>query len=141
MRICGRCHCGNISFSLAWEPDPEWIQARACACTFCTRHGNVWAAYPAGLLDIALRDAARVSRYRFGTRTAEFLICAACGIVPIATSRVENWLHAVVNVNTFEGVDPALLRHAAADFHDEAPAFRLARRQRNWIGRVRFVAR
>jgi hypothetical protein len=87
------------------------------------------------------RVAARVSRYRFGTRTAEFLICAACGIVPIATSRVENWLHAVVNVNTFEGVDPALLRHAAADFHDEAPAFRLARRQRNWIGRVRFVAR
>lgn len=141
MRIFGKCHCGNMSFSLAWEPDPAWIHARACACTFCVRHGNVWTAHPAGSLDIDLHDPVRVSRYRFGTGTAEFLVCAACGVVPIATSLIDGRLYAVVNVNTFEGVDPALLRHAVADFDEEDPESRLLRRQRNWIGSVRFVER
>jgi hypothetical protein len=28
MRIHGSCHCGNIAFDLAWEPDPAEIPAR-----------------------------------------------------------------------------------------------------------------
>ena len=28
MQIHGRCHCGNISFALSWEPDPTEIPAR-----------------------------------------------------------------------------------------------------------------
>ena len=46
MLIEGRCHCGNIRFALDWQPDPETIPARACTCTFCTRHGGVWTSYP-----------------------------------------------------------------------------------------------
>ena len=34
MLIRGKCHCGNISFSLTWDPDPKEIRARACDCTF-----------------------------------------------------------------------------------------------------------
>jgi hypothetical protein len=26
MLIQGKCHCGNLSFSLAWEPDPPKFQ-------------------------------------------------------------------------------------------------------------------
>jgi len=33
MLIHGKCHCGNIAFSLTWEPDPAEIPARACACS------------------------------------------------------------------------------------------------------------
>jgi hypothetical protein len=29
MLINGECHCGNIAFSLAWEPDPVEIPAAA----------------------------------------------------------------------------------------------------------------
>jgi hypothetical protein len=42
MLINGRCHCGNISFKLTWEPEPKEITARACNCSFCTKHGGVW---------------------------------------------------------------------------------------------------
>jgi hypothetical protein len=76
MRIDGRCHCGNIAFALAWEPDPVEIPARACACSFCVKHGNVWTAKPDGLLEVAIADPALVSRYAFETRTADFHVCA-----------------------------------------------------------------
>ena len=43
MLIRGKCHCGNISFSLAWKPDPAEIPARACTAGFhiCARCGIV----------------------------------------------------------------------------------------------------
>jgi hypothetical protein len=139
MLIHGKCHCGNISFSLAWEPDPAEIPARACACSFCTKHGGVWTSNPRAALTVMVKDPSLVSRYAFGTRTAEFHICARCGIVPVVTSRIEGRLYAVVSVNAFEGVDQSLLRRAPASFEGEAQETRLARRKRNWIANVRYA--
>jgi hypothetical protein len=136
MQIHGRCHCGNIAFALRWAPDPGRIPARACDCSFCTRHGAVWTANPQGRLHIEVREAAKVSRYAFGTRTAEFLVCARCGVVPAALSRIDGNLYAVVNVQCFEGVDPALLQHTVAHFGEEDPRVRLDRRKAHWIGDV-----
>jgi hypothetical protein len=139
MLIAGSCHCGNISFRLAWEPSPREIPARACGCSFCTRHGGVWTSWPPGDLQIAVRDASLVSKYSFGTRTAEFNVCARCGIVPIVTSRLDGRLYAVVSVNAFDGVAPALLRRTPASFDGEGEAERLERRKRSWIANVQFV--
>jgi len=136
MLITGRCHCGNISFALRWEPDPDAIEARACTCTFCGKHGGVWTANPGAALVVTVERPADVSRYRFGTRTAEFHICATCGVVPLVTSEIEGTLYAVVSVHAFEGVDPAIVRRAPVSFDGEAEDVRLARRQRNWIPRV-----
>ena len=138
MLIRGHCHCGNIAFVLDWQPDPEFIPARACGCTFCTCHGAVWTACPTASLDIVVRDPLRVARYAFGTRTAEFHVCALCGIVPLATSRIDGRVYAVVNVNTFDGVDDARLRRSGVSFDGEDEATRLQRRARHWIGHVRF---
>jgi hypothetical protein len=139
MLIRGKCHCGNISFSLKWEPSPTEIQARACSCSFCAKHGGVWTSYARGALEVTVRDPAIVSKYVHGTRTAEFHICARCGTVPVVTSRIDERLYAVVNVNAFEGVDPSLLRRGSHDFDGEGKDDRLARRKRNWIAEVRFV--
>jgi hypothetical protein len=49
MDITGSCHCRNISFRLAWEPQPTEIQARACTCSFCVKHGGVWTSNPKGV--------------------------------------------------------------------------------------------
>ncbi|HET7766500.1 MAG TPA: hypothetical protein VFK92_15560 [Burkholderiales bacterium] len=141
MLIHGKCHCGNISFSLAWEPDPAEIPARACSCSFCTKHGGVWTSNPKGALEVAVEDPALVSKYAHGTRTAEFHVCSRCGIVPVVTSRIDGHLYAVVNVNAFEDVDPSLLRRTPADFAGEGTDPRLARRKRNWIADVRFLER
>lgn len=136
--IRGKCHCGNISFSLAWEPEPAEIPARACGCSFCVKHGGLWTSSPNGALKVAVKDPTAVSRYAFGTGTAEFHICARCGVVPIVTSTLDGRLYAVVSVNAFEGIDPARIRRAAADYEGEATEARLARRKRNWIPEVVF---
>ena len=138
MLIHGKCHCGNIVFTLTWEPDPREIAARACGCSFCTKHGGVWTSHPGGALRVRVEDRSRVSRYAFGTRTADFHVCTRCGVVPVATSRIDDKLYAVVSVNAFEGVDASLLRRAPASFDGEGEDSRLARRKRNWIAEVEF---
>ena len=136
MIITGKCHCGNISLSLLWEPEPTEIPARGCTCSFCIKHGGVWTSCPAGSLRVTVNDPLLVSNYTFGTKTAQFHVCAACGGVPLVTSDVDGHRYAVVNVNTFEGVDPSLLRQCPVTFDDEDEEARLARRKRNWIGDV-----
>lgn len=140
MLIQGKCHCGNIAFSLAWEPDPEFIPARACTCSFCTKHGGVWTSNPRGRLEVRIGDPAAVSRYRFGTRTAEFHICSRCGVVPVVTSEIGDRLYAVVSVNAFEDIDASRLRRGPASFDGEGTDSRLERRKHSWIPEVRFVA-
>jgi hypothetical protein len=137
--IPGKCHCGNIAFSLRWEPDPAEIPARACTCSFCVKHGGVWTSNPASSLRVVVHDPSRVSRYAFGTETAEFHICARCGVVPVVTSRIDGRLYAVVSVNAFDGVDPARIRRAPMSLDDEDTGTRLARRRRNWIADVTWV--
>jgi hypothetical protein len=140
MLISGRCHCGNISFTLDWRPEPSEIPARACTCSFCAKHAGVWTSCPTGSLTASVKDPARVSRYEFGTKTAEFHVCTACGAVPMVTSRIDGRLYAVVNVNAFDNVEQALLRRAPATFVGEDEQARLSRRQRNWIADVQFDA-
>jgi hypothetical protein len=136
--IHGKCHCGNIYFSLTWEPDPAEIPNRACTCSFCIKHGGVWTSNPSGALKISIKDSSLVSTYAFGTRTAEFKVCARCGVVPVVTSQIDSHLYAVVSVNAFEGIDQSLLRRASASFDGEGKDSRLARRKRNWIANVEY---
>jgi hypothetical protein len=137
MLIKGSCHCGNIAFDLEWRGEAGAIPARACGCTFCVKHGGVWTSHSGSSLVVSVRDRELVSEYRFGTSTAAFHVCSRCGAVPLVTSEIDGRLHAVVNVNTFENVDPARLQRAATDFEGEDVGSRLARRQRNWIRDVR----
>jgi hypothetical protein len=139
MLIHGSCHCRNISFTFAWEPDPSEIPARICTCSFCIKHGGVWTSCPTGSLKVTVRDAALVSKYAFGTKTAEFHICSRCGSVPVVTSRIDGHLYAVVSVNSFENLEPSLIRRASATFEGEAEEVRFVRRKRNWIANVEFV--
>jgi len=139
MLIHGRCHCGNIAFSLTWDPDPAEIPARACTCSFCVKHGGVWTSNPGGALEVSIKHSSLVSRYEFGTRTAEFHVCARCGVVPVVTSRIDGHVYAVVNVNAFENVDQSLLRRASASFDGEGTDSRLARRRRYWIANVGYT--
>lgn len=137
MVVRGSCHCGTIRFELEWPG--EIIPVRACSCTFCRKHGGVWTGRPDAAVVVTIADRSRVSTYAFGTRTAEFHTCTRCGVVPIATSEIDSRMHAVVNVNTFEDVDPKRLERTSTSFDGEDVESRLARRQRNWIGAVRFT--
>lgn len=137
MHLRGACHCSNIEFQLQWPGNGSTIPVRECGCTFCRKHAGAWTSNPDGDLQVTIRDDMLVSRYRFGTATAEFLVCSTCGVVPTVVSEIEGRLHAVVNVNTLEDRDSLTLARSPTDFDGEGKADRLARRQRNWIPRVR----
>jgi hypothetical protein len=110
-RIDGSCHCGNISFEFVWPDADPTIPVRACGCSMCTKHRGVWTSHPLGRFRLRIGDDTKVTRYRFGTRTARY---------------------AVVNVNTFDNVDRSQLVESATDFEGESTESRLARRRRNW---------
>jgi hypothetical protein len=140
MLISGSCHCGNISFVLDWRSEPSEIPARACTCSFCSKHGGVWTACPTGSLTVNIKDRGRLSKYAFGTKTADFHVCTACGAVPVVTSLIDGRLYAVVSVNAFENVEPALLRRSPSTVEGEDVQARLSRRKRNWIADVQLDA-
>jgi hypothetical protein len=140
MLIGGTCHCGNIAFRLDWPGEAAEIPARACDCSFCTKHGGIWTSNPKARLTVTVENPRLVSKYSFGTRTASFHVCARCGAVPLVTSEIDGGVYAVVNVNAFDKVDPARLRKSPVTFEGENAESRLARRKRNWIADVRFAA-
>lgn len=138
MHIEGGCHCGGIRYALDWPGEAKDLRARACGCTFCVKHGGVWTSHPAAQLSASIPDPASVSKYRFGTKSAEFHVCTRCGAVPFVTSEIDGRLYAVVNVNTFETIEPASVARAPASFEGEGTGDRLERRKRNWIASVRY---
>ena len=77
-----------------------------------------------------------VARYAFGTETANFLVCARCGVAPIVTSQIEGTMFAVVNVNSFDNVERSRIKAQPASFDGEDVSSRLDRRRRNWIADV-----
>lgn len=135
--IIGSCHCRNIRFELAWPDDAPQIGVRECDCSFCQKHGGKWTSHRDAELDVQIDDASKVSKYRFGTGTAEFQFCSVCGAVPFVVSEIEKHLYAVVNTNTFEPNDGISFTHSTTDFDDEDVGSRLKRRAQNWIPTVR----
>ena len=136
MKIEGACHCRNIRYTFDWPGSDTEIPVRACSCAFCLKHGATYTSHAEARLEVDVGDDRAVSHYHFGHETADFFVCARCGAVPFAMSEIDGVPHAVVNVNTFEGVDPAILVRRVTDFEGETTAERLARRQRSWTPNV-----
>jgi hypothetical protein len=131
----GSCYCGNIKLELHSNKDESQLAPRTCSCPFCTRHGASYISDPEGQLRLKYDDPSIVSRFRFGHKTADFIICAKCGVLMTALSETEGSLRAVINVK------PMLDHHFTAapvitDFEGETVEERLARRARNWTGNV-----
>lgn len=135
-QIEGSCHCRTITFAFDWTREGPRIPVRACGCSFCVKHGGVWTSDPAGAVRVTIADDAQVERYRFGTGTADFLVCRTCGVPPVVISAIDGHDYAVVNVNCFDGVDRGDFDREDTDFDGEGTDDRLARRTRNWIPRV-----
>jgi hypothetical protein len=139
MNIQGGCHCKNIRLTIEWPDTNADIPVRACDCSFCAKHGGKWTSHPDAKLTALLHDGSAVSRYRFGTKTADFHVCARCGVAALVTSTINGKLYAVVNVNAFDNVDSSLYSEKNVTFEGEDPGARLHRRKRNWITDVRII--
>ena len=123
----GACHCGAVSARFESAIAPAEMEVRADQCGFCRRHGAKTVSDPDGRLALAFREAA-VERYRFGTRSSDFIVCHTCGAYVAAV--IEGY--GVLNV---VGADIPIFAERAArpvSYEDESADVRLARRRERW---------
>ena len=128
----GGCHCGNLRYALETRLALNELPLRACQCSFCRRHGALSTSDPEGALRFEVREPAQLTRYRFGLKTADFLICTRCGIYVGATLSDGGRSWAIVNANTLD--EAAQLTQAATpmSYDGEDEAQRTARRRERW---------
>ncbi len=132
MRFDGRCHCGNLEVSFETAQPPEALQLRECGCTFCRRHGATAVTDPAGALELRLRDPREVSRYRFGLRTSDFLVCRTCGVFVAAVCTIDGGTYGTLNANVLDERGAFTRAPAPVRYEAEDAAARIARRRRAW---------
>ena len=126
----GRCHCGNILVEFDTALDPRVLPLRACACTFCRKHGARTTADPAGRMRIRL--AGEVMRYRWGLATADFLVCGKCGVYGAAVLTEGHLAWATVNTRILDDQAPFEREAASVDYEGETAQERIARRKLRW---------
>ncbi len=71
------CHCGAVALRV--QLSDGFNTARRCDCSFCRRRGAPAVSAPMGGIEI-LRGADMLTRYTFGTHTAQHHFCSRCGI-------------------------------------------------------------
>ncbi|WP_136658759.1 hypothetical protein [Nitratireductor sp. XY-223] len=127
----GGCHCGNISLVFRTDVAPERMVPIACQCVFCRKHNVSAVADPQGRLDIRIGNDADFARYRFGLRTADYLICRRCGVY-VAAITADAPKRALVIVNCLDSRDRFTTAPMEADYSGETEAERRERRRKGW---------
>ena len=127
----GGCHCGALRVTLESARAPAELQRRACQCSFCRSHGAVTMSDPDGAMRIDA-EADVLVRYQFGLKSADFLICARCGVYVCAIFLEGDDGWAIVNVNALHEREAFTAPIDAISYDGEAPASRGARRKARW---------
>jgi hypothetical protein len=131
MILRGACHCGQVEVTLETAMSVMDLPLRACGCSFCRRHGTKAVADPNGRLSISA-PANGLNRYRFGLRTADYLICRTCGAYVAAVISGNDAERATLNV-TATGISELADRPAEqVDYDRESVEGRRARRLTSW---------
>lgn len=127
----GRCHCGAIGFVFRASTVPARWTVRACQCSFCRGHGARTVSDPEGSVNFQIKEAAKLTRYRFGTRSSEFLICGDCGVYIAALLTSNSGQFATLNINT---IRPSLDVPEAVpvSYDGESAEQRQSRRKQRW---------
>jgi hypothetical protein len=138
MQHAGGCHCGAIRVRFESERPASELPVRVCGCSFCSKHRPRYTSDPAGHIAIEIDSETVVSRYRFGLRLADFLVCRVCGVF-VAAYEPER---AVLNLDALDDANEfGAAVTAFADYDREDAAQRSARRARSWTPATVVVAR
>ena len=132
MLLEGSCHCGAVSLRLETLREPADLPVRVCGCSFCLKHRPRYTSDPQGHVTIHAASEASVSRYRFGLRLADFLVCRTCGVFVGAYEPGEAG-RAVINLEVLtRAADFTAAPTSFTAYDSEDVATRTARRARNW---------
>lgn len=128
----GLCHCRAIGFAYRTSLAPSAWTIRACQCSFCRMHAALSSSDPRGTLEFKEHGAGALQRYRFGQKTADFLLCRECGGYIGATMCSASRSFGIINARILESRMIQLPEAVSMDYENEAPAQRLARRESRW---------
>lgn len=132
MTWSGACHCGNIAVALESSSPAPAFEIRACGCSFCRKHGARAVSDPHGRVRISVREPDALVRYRFALRTADFLVCARCGVYVAAVLGDTGGSYATVNVNGLDRADEFSRAVTPVSYEGETEAERRVRRRARW---------
>lgn len=125
----GQCHCGSVSVSFRTSGS-EPLDARACQCGFCRRHGAKTVTDTDGFVEITSNGT--LVRYRFGLMTADYLLCARCGVYVASAIEADHITRVTLNTSGL-GMKPWCDSIAQpVDYTGETIHERLDRRRANW---------
>jgi hypothetical protein len=129
----GGCHCGNLQVRVRLTKPPAENTVRSCACSFCRAHATRTVSDPAGHADIRAVDWSLVEKYRFGSRTADYLLCRRCGVYIGAVCSTAAGVRSVINTHCLGDRSAFTQDPVRPDYDTEATEARLARRAANWM--------
>jgi hypothetical protein len=135
----GNCHCRALTLTYRTTLPVEKWSVRACQCSFCLAHAALSTSDPSGDLAFAVNDRDVLRRYRFGLRTADFLLCARCGVYVGAQIATERGAFGILNTRVLSPMPAALGQLAPADYDLEDADRRIARRETHWTPMERCV--
>jgi len=128
----GSCHCGAIGFSYRTSIAPERWSIRACQCSFCRAHDTLSTSDPAGSLEFTASDPDLLNRYRFGLRTADFLLCRECGIYIGALIETGKGRFGIISMHALVEAPENLAATEPISYDSEDIAERVSRREERW---------
>ncbi|HKY96098.1 MAG TPA: hypothetical protein VJL84_12370 [Kiloniellales bacterium] len=127
----GSCHCGALRVSYRSAVPPGETEVRACQCSFCRRHGSRAISDPGGRVVIEA-EARALNRYRFGLGTADYFLCARCGVYLAAVMTEGERAWSVVIVNALDDAESFARPPMPMVYDAEDEAARRARRRAKW---------
>jgi hypothetical protein len=128
----GSCHCGAIGFTYQTRlPVAEW-PVRLCQCTFCRAHGAQASSDPHGRLSFHVQHGELLERYRFGHRTADFLLCKQCGVFLGAQISAAQGAFGIINLLALQPLPAGLPGPKPMDYGAESADARVDRRVLRW---------
>ena len=130
-RYRGGCHCGNIQVRFETEITPDEFIPRACQCSFCRKHSTRALSDPSGHIHLTVKSGDVLSRYQFGTKSTEFLVCTNCGVYVSAYMPDGDRAYANVMANALHDCD-AFGPGIATDLSSEEKEGKRERRRQMW---------
>lgn len=128
----GTCHCGAIGFCYRTNIDPAEWSVRACQCSFCRAHDALSTSDPAGEISFTASRPESLQKYRFGLKTADFLLCRECGVYVGALIETGGKAYGIVNIHALEELPPKLAPAAPISYDNEDTGGRVTRREQRW---------
>jgi hypothetical protein len=132
MEYLARCHCGALTAHYGTGLPTACWPVRACQCAFCAAHGALSTSDPAGSLGFSATDPGLLHRYQFGTRSADFLVCRACGVYLGAVMAQGERRWGILNIRTLQPLPSDLPEVQPMQYDGEPFEARAQRRTARW---------